>query len=215
MVKNLPAMWKTWVQTLGWDLLEKGMATHSSILAWRSPWTEEPGGLQSMGSQTVRHDWVINTWLNNGIPWTVMASVGLGTRTKYRWPRQGDLYNRRLFFQVLGVGHPRSGSQRVMFWWTLLSWTLDGRLLAVPSHGEGNSVLSPVCPSQGTGLITRDPPLEPHPAPVASPRPHLLMSSHWGWGFNIWIVGGVTKVRSTTVTAWGKSWRIQAEWSTL
>ena len=43
MVKNLPAMWKTWVQSLGWeDLLEKGMATHSSILAWRIPWTEEP-----------------------------------------------------------------------------------------------------------------------------------------------------------------------------
>ena len=44
-------------EALGWeDLLEKGMATHSSILAWRIPWTEEPGGLQSMGSQRVRHD---------------------------------------------------------------------------------------------------------------------------------------------------------------
>ena len=43
-VKNLPVMWKTWVQSLGWeDPLEKGMATHSSILAWRIPWTEEPG----------------------------------------------------------------------------------------------------------------------------------------------------------------------------
>ena len=51
-VKNLPAMQETWVQSLGWeDLLEKGMATHSSILAWRIPWTEEPGGLQSTGSQ--------------------------------------------------------------------------------------------------------------------------------------------------------------------
>ena len=50
MVKNLPAMQETWVQSLGGeDLLEKGMATHSSILAWRIPWTEEPGGLQSMG----------------------------------------------------------------------------------------------------------------------------------------------------------------------
>ena len=46
-VKNLPAVWKTQVQSLGWaDLLEKGMATHSSILAWRIPWTEKPGGLQ-------------------------------------------------------------------------------------------------------------------------------------------------------------------------
>ena len=49
MVKNLPAMQETQVQSLGWeDPLEKGMATHSSILAWRIPWTEEPGGLQSM-----------------------------------------------------------------------------------------------------------------------------------------------------------------------
>jgi len=51
LVKNWPAMWEPWVQSLGWeDLLEKGTATHSSILAWRIPWTEEPGRLQSMGS---------------------------------------------------------------------------------------------------------------------------------------------------------------------
>ena len=57
MVKNLPAMQKTWVQSLGQeDLLEKEMATHFSILAWRIPWTEEPGGLQSMGLERVRHD---------------------------------------------------------------------------------------------------------------------------------------------------------------
>ena len=52
LVKNLPAMWETWVQTLGWeDPLEKGMATHSRILSWRIPWTEEPSRLQSMGLQ--------------------------------------------------------------------------------------------------------------------------------------------------------------------
>ena len=56
-VKNLPAMQETWVQFLGQeDALEKGMATHSSILAWSIPWTEEPGGLQSTGLQIVRHD---------------------------------------------------------------------------------------------------------------------------------------------------------------
>ena len=68
--KNLPAMqemqevpsmgwedWETWVQSLSReDPLEREMATHSSILAWRIPWTEKPGGLQSMGSQRVRHD---------------------------------------------------------------------------------------------------------------------------------------------------------------
>ena len=56
LVKSPPAMWETWVRTLGWeDPLEKEMATHSST-AWRIPWTEEPGRLQSIGSQRVRHD---------------------------------------------------------------------------------------------------------------------------------------------------------------
>ena len=56
-VKRLPTMWETWVQSLGReDLLEKEMATHSSILAWKIPWTEEPGRPQSTGSQRVRHD---------------------------------------------------------------------------------------------------------------------------------------------------------------
>ena len=62
-VKDLPAVQETWIQFLGWeDPLEKGMTTHSSILAWRTPWTEEPGRLQFMGSQRVRHDWATNTW---------------------------------------------------------------------------------------------------------------------------------------------------------
>ena len=54
---TMPTMWETWVQSLGWkDLLEKVMATHSSILAWKIPRMEEPGRLQSMGSQRVGHD---------------------------------------------------------------------------------------------------------------------------------------------------------------
>ena len=57
MVKNLPTMRETQVQSLGQeDSLDEGMAIHSSILAWRIPWTEEPGGLESMGSQRVGHD---------------------------------------------------------------------------------------------------------------------------------------------------------------
>ena len=57
MVKNLTAMWETWVRSLGQeDPLEKGMATHSSILAWRIPWTEDPGGLKSMWLQRLRQD---------------------------------------------------------------------------------------------------------------------------------------------------------------
>ena len=57
MVKNPPAMQETWFQSLSWeDPLEEGMATNSSILAWRLPWTEKPGGLWFMGSQRVRQD---------------------------------------------------------------------------------------------------------------------------------------------------------------
>ena len=57
MIKNLPALKEAWVASLGWeDHLEKGMATHSHILPWSIPWTEEHGGLQSMESQRVGHD---------------------------------------------------------------------------------------------------------------------------------------------------------------
>ena len=60
-VKHLLTMWETQVWSLGWDdSLEKEMATHSSILAWKIPWMEKPGGLQSVGSQIVRHDWAIS-----------------------------------------------------------------------------------------------------------------------------------------------------------
>ena len=62
IVKNLPAMQETWILSLGQeDPPEKGMVTHSSILAWRIPWIEESGGPQSMGSQRVRHNWVTHT----------------------------------------------------------------------------------------------------------------------------------------------------------
>ena len=58
MIKHLSTMWETWVRSLGGeDPLEKEMAIHSSTIAWKIPWTEEPGRLQSMGSQRVRHDW--------------------------------------------------------------------------------------------------------------------------------------------------------------
>ena len=63
MVFVFGAVQETQVQSLGWeDPLEEGMATHSSILAWRIPWTEEPGGLQSIGSHRVGRDWATNTF---------------------------------------------------------------------------------------------------------------------------------------------------------
>ena len=69
-VKNLSAMWETWVQSMSWkDPLEKGTATYPSILAWRILWPEEPGRLQSMGLQRVRHNWVTFTFLEE-YPWS-------------------------------------------------------------------------------------------------------------------------------------------------
>ena len=74
MVKHLPTMQETWVQSLGQeDLLEKAMAPHSSTLAWKIPWMEEPGRLQSMGSQRVGHDWA--TSLTHSLP---AHTCGLG-----------------------------------------------------------------------------------------------------------------------------------------
>ena len=73
-LKRLPPMRETWARSLGWeDLLEKEMVTHSSILAWRVPWTEEPGRLQSTGSQKVGHNWA--TSLQS--LWRCLRSSGL------------------------------------------------------------------------------------------------------------------------------------------
>ena len=116
MVKNPSAMWETWVRSLGWeDPLEKGTAAHSSILAWRIPQTEEPGRLQSMGSQRVRHDWETFTlkyryWEPKkifvqsfghvrlfAIPWTITCQVFLSMEfSRQYWsglsfPTLGDL----------------------------------------------------------------------------------------------------------------------------
>ena len=90
-VKNLSAIWETQVWSLGWeDPLEKEMATHSSTLAWKIPWTEEPGRLQSIGSLRVKHDWVTSlTYLlqkkkdgfqNGSIRWV----EGMGNRVYFK-----------------------------------------------------------------------------------------------------------------------------------
>ena len=72
-LKRLPGMWETRLWSLGWeDPLEKEMAPHSSTLAWRIPWMEEPGGLQSMGSQRVRHDWVTFTFTFTNGYWNAL-----------------------------------------------------------------------------------------------------------------------------------------------
>ena len=79
MVKNLPAMQETWVQALGQeDPLEKGMSTHSTLLAWNIPWTEKIDQLQFMGSQRIRHDRVAHTHINS----TVLKSVQFSSVTQ-------------------------------------------------------------------------------------------------------------------------------------
>ena len=100
VVKNLPAMQETWVWSLGWeDPLEKGMAAHSSILGWRIPWMEEPGGVQSTGSQSVIYSLGTNTfsfyvfiWLHQ--VWVVAWGIFVesfrisccDTQILYLWP---------------------------------------------------------------------------------------------------------------------------------
>ena len=76
MLKTLPAVQETWVRSLSWeDPLEKGMATHSSILAWRIPWTEKPGRLQSMELQRVRQDSATNICAYAADWWCVCAQL--------------------------------------------------------------------------------------------------------------------------------------------
>ena len=71
-------MWETQVWPLSWeDPLEEGIATYSSILTWRIPWTEEPGGLQSMGWQRVRHDWATNSFTTIIIFFILFILIGL------------------------------------------------------------------------------------------------------------------------------------------
>ena len=86
MAKNLPAMQETWVQSLGLeDPLDKEVATYSTILAWRTPWTEEPGGLQSMESQRVGYDWATNTF-------TLFFTVDIILPASYHWEKWLIMY---------------------------------------------------------------------------------------------------------------------------
>jgi len=104
MVKNPPTMPETWVRSLGWeDPLEEGMATHSSILAWRIPWAEETGGLQSMRSQRVGHDWV-----------TKYTHAGLRLRPELGWGSQENCFNVESL-----MGHRENGFLHEISVWEL------------------------------------------------------------------------------------------------
>ena len=78
VVKNLPAMQETWVQFLGWKIPKRRKCQPTHIFAWKIPWTEDPGGLQSMGLQRVGHDWATNTFTFM----LVRYSLGLGLTTR-------------------------------------------------------------------------------------------------------------------------------------
>ena len=121
VVTNLPAMQETWLWSLGQeDTLEKGMATHFSILAWRIPWTEEPGRLHSVGSQRVGHDWATNTticfrhsdwvvWLSRVVIMTfsIWSFYILGFKTMYvlTWFSQMDPFYYFLKLQLYFSDH--------------------------------------------------------------------------------------------------------------
>ena len=107
-VKNLPAVQETQVRSLMWeDPPEKEMAIHSSILAWKISWTEEPGGLQSMGSQRVRHDWAANTNINTLFNRTHIHRIQSWKRIKmwnkkhlsHLGPHLCSLLQKQVFFQ--------------------------------------------------------------------------------------------------------------------
>ena len=109
MVKNLPVMQKTRVWSLGQeDPLEKGMATHSSILAWRIPWTEEPGGVQSMSMPRVGHNWATNTfnvWFNIMDTFLVPAAYKLMHMDFYYLNNRNPCASNKSIF-VHWPGHP-------------------------------------------------------------------------------------------------------------
>ena len=118
MVKNLLSMWEIWVWSMGWeDLLEKGKATHSTILAWKIPWTEEPGGLQSMGLHgsdtteqlTTQHiTRVLRMWVTlfplNMLPWDQLVSF-LQSSFYWNWYFQASV-DLHLVNQIVNSQYP-------------------------------------------------------------------------------------------------------------
>ena len=125
VIKNLPAMQETWVWSLSQeDRLEKGVTTHSSILVWRIPWTEEPDGLQSMGLQKVRHDWATNTFTSTLIKWNESHSVV----TDSLWPQilqasgVGSLSLLQGIFPTEGL-NPGLSHCRWIFYWLSHKWS--------------------------------------------------------------------------------------------
>ena len=123
MVKNLPAMWETWAPSLGWeDPLEKGMATPTSILAWKIPWTEEPGRLQFMGvakSQTRLNDFhfVYLTWWF----WDLATLVHVSVAHFFYWSVVFHCLDRAHFVYAATLGDSRLAGSDGKVWVSLLN----------------------------------------------------------------------------------------------
>ena len=118
MVKNCLQQ-ETWVQSLSWeDLLEEGMATHSSVFTWRIPLTEEPGRLQSMVSQRVRHDWATNTFT-----FIVYFGAGHGNPLHYSGlgkPMERGAWKAYSSWGCRRVGHDLATKPQQYSWFTML-----------------------------------------------------------------------------------------------
>ena len=143
MVKHLPAMEKTWVWSLGWEaLLEKEMATHSSTLAWKIPWTGEPGRLQSMGLQRVGHNWATSL--------SFTKCTAAAAKSLQSCPTLCDPID------VSPLGSPSLGFSRQEYW----SW-LPFLCPGDRPHPriEPNS---PACPALAGGFFTTEPPGKPY-----------------------------------------------------
>ena len=150
MVKNLPIMQETQVQALDQEkTLKKGMATHSSILAWRIPWTEEPGKLQSIRSQRVRHKWATNTPLKKKT-WIALCLLMLTC----------NIYNIHKCMRFININHFSS----VQFSHSVMSDSLQPH---EPQHSR------PPCPSPTPGVHSNSRPLSRwcHPAISSSVVP--------------------------------------------
>ena len=182
MVRNLPAMWETQVWSPGQeDPLEKEMVTHSSILAWRIPWIKEPGGLQSMGSQRVRHDWATNPYplkkyclaCNDGEIWSDFFFPFFSSCHNVVYKRiqfwhiytymyiccAQSLSNVLLFVTPWAVAHQASLSLGLFRqeYWSGLPFPPPGDLLDL-----GIKLVFPVSPGLAGGFFTAEPPGKPN-----------------------------------------------------
>ena len=133
MVKNSPAMQETWVWSLDWeDPLEEGIATYCSLLAWRIPWTEEPGRLKSMGWKRVKYNWVTK----HSTAWWAMQGHLSVSLTLNSEPRGDSMFSSRSLF-ASGWERDLNRAAWTSFWFCLQTVPLRGEMtLSILPHNE-------------------------------------------------------------------------------